>query len=114
MVIIASKDIGLADNSMLTLATFTYTSAEKIGMLEARINLTYCVVTLTLSLKSTRAYRGLDNAISALEELGVAALPILIYLRNTPTRLIKDMGYKAEYKYNPSFVNRKVEQEYLS
>ncbi|KAL9133729.1 MAG: hypothetical protein Q9175_005094 [Cornicularia normoerica] len=113
MVVIASEDIGLADNSMLTLATSTYTSAEKIGMPEARINLAHCAVALALSPKSTRAYRGLGNAMSALEEPGVAALPIPIHLRNAPTRLMKEMGYGAEYKYNPKFVDGKVEQEYL-
>lgn len=113
MVVIASEDVGLADNSMLTLATSTYTAAEKIGMPEARINLAHCAVALALSPKSTRAYRGLGNAIAALKEPGVAALPIPIHLRNAPTRLMKEMGYGAEYKYNPNFVDGKVTQEYF-
>lgn len=113
MVVIASEDVGLADNSMLTLATSTYTAAEKIGMPEARINLAHCAVALALSPKSTRAYRGLGNAMAALKEPGVAALPIPIHLRNAPTRLMKEMGHGAEYKYNPRFVDGKVKQEYL-
>ena len=113
MIVIASEDIGLADNSMLTLATSTYAAAEKIGMPEARINLAHCTVALALSRKSTRAYRGLENAMAALKEPGVAAIPIPIHLRNAPTRLMKEMGYGAEYKYNPSFVDGKVKQEYL-
>ncbi len=113
MVVIASEDVGLADNNMLTLATSTYTAAEKIGMPEARINLAHCAVALALSPKSTRAYRGLGNAMSALKEPGIAALPIPVHLRNAPTRLMKEMGYGADYKYNPSFVDGKVKQEYL-
>ncbi|KAL9067573.1 MAG: hypothetical protein Q9161_006762 [Pseudevernia consocians] len=113
MVVIASEDIGLADNSMLTLATSTYAAAEKIGLPEARINLAHCAVALALSPKSTRAYRGLDNAMSALKEPGIAALPIPVHLRNAPTRLMKEMGYGADYKYNPRFVDGKVKQEYL-
>lgn len=113
MVVIASEDIGLADNSMVTLATSTYTAAEKIGMPEARINLAHCAVALALSPKSTRAYRGLGNAMAVLKEPGVAALPIPIHLRNAPTRLMKELGYGAEYKYNPSYVDGKVKQEYL-
>lgn len=113
MVVIASEDVGLADNSMLTLATSTYAAAEKIGMPEARINLAHCAVALALSPKSTRAYRGLGNAMAALKEPGVAGIPIPIHLRNAPTRLMKEMGYGAEYKYNPSFVDGKVKQEYL-
>ena len=113
MVVIASEDIGLADNSMLTLATSTYAAAEKIGMPEARINLAHCAVALALSPKSTRAYRGLGNAMAALKEPGVAGISIPIHLRNAPTRLMKEMGYGAEYKYNPTFVDGKVKQEYL-
>ena len=113
MVVIASEDIGLADNSMLALATSTYTAAEKIGLPEARINLAHCAVALALSPKSTRAYRGLGNAMASLKEPGVAGLPIPIHLRNAPTRLMKEMGYGAEYKYNPRFVDGRVEQEYL-
>lgn len=113
MVVIASEDVGLADNSMLALATSTYTAAEKIGLPEAKINLAHCAVALALSPKSTRAYRGLGNAMASLKEPGVAGLPIPIHLRNAPTRLMKEMGYGAEYKYNPRFVDGRVKQEYL-
>ena len=113
MVVIASEDIGLADNSMLTLATSTYTAAEKIGMPEARINLAHCAVALALSKKSTRAYRGLNNAMAALKEPGAAGLPIPIHLRNAPTKLMKELGYGSEYKYNPSYVDGRVKQEYM-
>ena len=113
MVVIASEDVGLADNSMLTLATSTYSAAEKIGMPEARINLAHCAVALALSKKSTRAYRGLNNAMSALKEPGMAGLPIPIHLRNAPTRLMKELGYGKEYKYNPKYQDGKVKQDYL-
>ena len=113
MVVIASEDVGLADNSMLSLATATYTAAEKIGMPEARINLAHCAVALALSKKSTRAYRGLGNATAALAEPGIAGLPIPIHLRNAPTRLMKEMGYGKEYKYNPNYVDGQVKQEYF-
>lgn len=113
MVVIASEDVGLADNSMLTLAASAYTAAEKIGMPEARINLAHCAVALALSKKSTRAYRGLNNAMAALKEPGMAGLPIPVHLRNAPTRLMKELGYGKEYKYNPHYVDGRVKQEYL-
>lgn len=113
MVVIASEDVGLADNNMLTLATSAYTAAEKIGMPEARINLAHCAVALALSKKSTRAYRGLSNAMAALKEPGVAGHPIPVHLRNAPTRLMKELGYGKEYKYNPRYVDGRVKQEYL-
>lgn len=113
MVVIASEDVGLADNTMLSLATAAYTAAEKIGMPECRIVLGHATVALCLAPKSTRAYRGLSNAYAALREPGVAGLPIPIHLRNAPTKLMKELGYGDQYKYNPNYKEGKVVQEYL-
>jgi putative ATPase len=49
----------------------------------------------------------------ALKEPGVAALPIPFHLRNAPTKLMKEMGYGEDYKYNPNYLDGKVKQEYL-
>ncbi|KAH8428234.1 ssDNA-dependent ATPase MGS1 [Aspergillus melleus] len=113
LIVVASEDIGLADNSMLTLAISTHSAVEKIGLPEARINLAHATVAMALSKKSTRSYRGLNNANAALAEPGVAGLPIPIHLRNAPTRLMKELGYGKEYKYNPNYRNGEVAQEYL-
>lgn len=113
LIVMASEDIGLADNSMLSLASATYNACEKIGLPECRINLAHCAVAFSLAPKSTRAYRGLGNAMSALQEPGIAGLPVPIHLRNAPTRLMKELEYGKEYKYNPNYVNGKVKQEYL-
>ena len=113
LVVIASEDIGLADNTMLPLAIATYTAAEKIGMPEARIHLAHATVALALSKKSTRSYRGLNKAYSALQEPGVASLSIPMHLRNAPTRLMKELGYSDGYKYNPSYIDGRVHQDYL-
>jgi putative ATPase len=113
LVVVASEDVGLADNSMLALATATYDACERIGMPECRINLAHCVVALSLSKKSTRAYRALKEAESVLREPGMASLPIPKHIRNAPTRLMKDMGYGQGYKYNPEYEGGRVKQEYL-
>ncbi|KFH48294.1 ATPase WRNIP1-like protein [Hapsidospora chrysogenum ATCC 11550] len=113
MVVIASEDVGLADNSLLPLATAAYTATQQIGLPEARIPLAHCAVALCAAPKSTRAYRALNNAYSALREPGVASLPVPLHLRNAPTRLMRDMGYGAEYKYPPNYRDGKVRQTYL-
>ena len=113
MVVIASEDVGLADSSLLPLATAAYTAAQQIGMPEARIPLAHCAVALCLAPKSTRAYRALNNAYAALKEPGVAALPVPVHLRNAPTRLMREMGYGAEYKYPPNYRDGRVKQTYL-
>ncbi|KAL3962270.1 hypothetical protein ACCO45_003793 [Purpureocillium lilacinum] len=107
------SDVGLADNTLLPLATAAYTAAQQIGMPEARIPLAHCAVALCLAPKSTRAYRGLNNAYAALREPGVAGLPVPLHLRNAPTRLMRDMGYGAEYKYPPNYRDGRVRQAYL-
>jgi putative ATPase len=113
LIVVASEDVGLADNTLLSLATATYSACEKIGMPECRINLAHAVTALTLAPKSTRSYRGLNNAMDALKEPGIAALPIPHHLRNAPTKLMKDLGYGENYKYNPNYLDGKVKQEYL-
>ncbi|KAK4500383.1 hypothetical protein PRZ48_008572 [Zasmidium cellare] len=113
MMVIASEDVGIADNSLLSLATATYTAAEKIGMPECRINLAHCTVALCQAPKSVRAYRGLNAAYAALNEPGVAGLPVPVHLRNAPTKLMKELGYGKEYKYNPDFKDGRVVQDYL-
>ena len=113
LIVVASEDVGLADNTLLPLATAAYSACEKIGMPECRINLAHAAVALSLAPKSTRAYRGLSNALAALQEPGIAGLPVPVHLRNAPTRLMKEMGFGREYKYNPDFVDGKVAQEYL-
>ncbi|OBT56638.1 hypothetical protein VE04_03067 [Pseudogymnoascus sp. 24MN13] len=113
IVIAAAEDVGMADNSMLSLATATYTAVEKIGMPECRIALGHCTVALSLAPKSTRSYRSLNNAYAALGEPGVASLPIPVHLRNAPTKLMKELGYGAEYKYNPNYKDGRVKQEYM-
>ena len=113
LVVVASEDVGLADNTLLPLATAAYAAAEKVGLPEARINLAHATVALALAHKSTRAYRGLKNAEAALTEHGVANLPVPVHLRNAPTSLMKEMGYGKEYKYNPDYRDGRVKQEYL-
>lgn len=113
LVIISSEDVGLADNTLLSLATATYAACEKIGMPECRINLAHCTVALALAKKSTRSYRGLSQVEKLLREPGMAGLPIPMHLRNAPTRLLKEIGAGKGYKYNPSFKDGKVKQDYL-
>ncbi|KAL1648088.1 DNA-dependent ATPase mgs1 [Diplodia intermedia] len=113
LIVVASEDVGLADNTMLSLATATYAACEKIGMPECRINLAHATVALAMSPKSTRAYRGLNNAMASLQEPGIAGLPVPVHLRNAPTKLMKELGYGKEYKYNPDYLDGKVIQDYL-
>lgn len=113
MVVIASEDIGLADNNMLSLATAAYSACEKIGMPECRINLAHCTVALALAKKSVRSYRGLRAAMKCVTEEAVGNAPIPLHLRNASTKLMEGLGYAEGYKYNPDFKGGMVKQMYL-
>ena len=76
-------------------------ACQVIGMPECRINLAHVVTYLSEAPKSTRALEGYDRA----KEFGSqdVTLPAPISMRNTPTRLTKELSYGEEYKYQPQF-----------
>ncbi|KAJ6260298.1 hypothetical protein Dda_4523 [Drechslerella dactyloides] len=114
MMVMASEDIGLADNSLLSLATATHFAVQNVGMPEARINLAHCTVALCLAKKSTRTYRGISSVLALLQsDPEAASAPIPLHLRNAPTTLMKNLGYGKAYKYPPNYVDGIVKQEYL-
>lgn len=114
LIVIASEDVGMADNTLLPLCTAAHDAVEKVGLPEARINLAHAVTALALAPKSTRVYRALASVERALQEKpGTASLPIPMHLRNAPTRLMRDLGFGKAYKYPADYLDGKCAQEYL-
>ncbi|KAF8578718.1 P-loop containing nucleoside triphosphate hydrolase protein [Ramaria rubella] len=110
LIVMASEDIGLADNHALSLATATFTACQNVGMPECRINLAHCVAYLSEAHKSTRSYEAYNRAEAAAKDEATAPVPI--HLRNAPTRLMKELGYGKDYIYGPDYAHP-VHQEYL-
>jgi putative ATPase len=114
MVRMASEDIGQADESCLPFAVATYTAVQQVGMPEADCILAHCAVKLAEAKKSVRVYRAYNTVKSMLKsEPGAAAAVVPIHLRNAPTKLMKEIGYGKEYKYNPEFIDGNVNQQYM-
>ncbi|KAK9453769.1 hypothetical protein V1511DRAFT_504451 [Dipodascopsis uninucleata] len=114
MIRIASEDVGLADDSCLPFAVSTYEATQKIGMPEANVILAHCAVKLALAPKSVKVYRAYNMVAHLLKtEPAFSSATVPIHLRNAPTKLMKEIGYGKEYKYNPDYVNGIVNQEYL-
>ncbi|CZR67008.1 related to AAA family ATPase [Phialocephala subalpina] len=111
LILIASDDIGIADNSLLPLATAAYSAAEKIGMPECRISLAHATVALARAKKSMSVFLGLASALTALKEPGVSALAVPIHLRNVPAGLIEELEHRKDSKSNPDYKQGTVEQE---
>lgn len=99
MIIFASEDIGLANNSALMMAINTYEACRYVGLPECSLNLSHCAVYLSKSPKSIATYKAYCLAKAEIELSG--ALPVPLHLRNAPTKLMKDLGYGKDYKYSP-------------
>lgn len=81
-----------------------------VGLPECGENLAQCVVFLSESSKSTRSYNGWKKALSLVSS--EYNHPVPIHIRNAPTRLMKDLGYAKEYRYEPRFAHP-VHQEFF-
>lgn len=111
LVILAAEDIGLANPNALLLANATFDALQKIGWPEGRIILSECAVYLATSPKSNSAYMAINEALEYVEESG--NLPVPLHLRNAPTKLMKDLGYGADYHYPHSYPGNFVMQQYM-
>ncbi|MDO4753330.1 MAG: replication-associated recombination protein A [Candidatus Saccharibacteria bacterium] len=101
MVIFASEDIGLAGNGALALATACFQAVERVGMPESGLILAHATVALALSKKSRATtdawYKAQDLARKSMGE------PVPTWLRNAPTKLMKDLGFGKGQKWEAGF-----------
>lgn len=108
MVIFASEDIGLAGNGALSLATACFQAVERVGMPESGLILAHTTVALALSKKSRATadawYKAQDLAKKTMGE------PVPIWLRNSPTKLMRDLGFGKGQKWEAGF---HLDKEYL-
>jgi putative ATPase len=105
MIIFASEDIGLADNTMLPLAVTTFQAIERVGLPEGRIVLAHATVALSQAPKNRDAYDAIGRALTAAREHPGADVPL--HLRNAPTQLMKDLNYGEDYHWEPGFEHDK-------
>ena len=101
MVIFASEDIGLAGNGALALAMACFQAVERVGMPESGLILAHTCVALAKSKKSRETtdawYKALDLARKSPNE------PVPVWLKNAPTKLMKDLGYGKGQKWEAGF-----------
>ena len=108
MVIFASEDIGLAGNGALGLALDAFMAIERVGMPEGGIILSHVATALARAKKSRESY----NAWAKAKEMAdkTMNLPVPLHLRNAPTKLMADLGYGKDYKWEAGF---KAEKGFL-
>ena len=111
LVILASEDIGNANPTALVIANNCFQAVNVIGYPESRIILSQAVTYLAASAKSNAAYIAINEAQQTIQKTG--DLPVPLHLRNAPTKMMKDIGYGADYKYSHDFNNNFSDQDYL-
>ena len=109
--ILAAEDVGLANPNALLLANSTFQIVHTIGMPEARIPLAECTIYLASSAKSNSAYLAIDEALAVAKDTQMAAVPL--YLRNAPTQLMQELGYKDGYKYAHDYPGHFADLEFM-
>ena len=101
MIVFASEDIGLAAPTALVVANQVYQAVINIGLPEAQINLAHGVAYLCRCPKDRSAYEAYFAAKADADSQGNLEIPL--YLRNAPTKMMKDWGYARGYEpYNES------------
>lgn len=93
----AVEDVGLADPRALEIALAAAETYERLGSPEGELAIAQAVVYMAVAPKSNALYVAYGAARAFVQ--GDASRPVPMRLRNAPTRLMKDLGYGAGYRY---------------
>ena len=107
----ASEDVGNADPQALPLAVAAFQAYHQLGSPEGELALAQCCVYLATAPKSNAVYDGFKQALDEVERSG--SLPPPLVIRNAPTRLMKEIGYGAGYRYAHDEQGRIADQQHL-
>jgi putative ATPase len=101
MVIFASEDIGLAAPAALNLAVSAFMAVERIGMPEAQYAIFHCASVMAKAPKSRQVADAMSQAMQTAKDYSDLTVPL--HLRNAPTKLMKDLGYGKDTKWEANF-----------
>ena len=111
MIILASEDVGNADPKALTLAVACAQAVEFVGLPEGALNLAQTATYLASTPKSNASYLALKKAKSDVKR--TLNEPVPLHLRNSVTKLMKNVGYGKGYKYAHDFEGGYTKQQFL-
>lgn len=107
----ASEDVGMADPQALVVAMSAQQAVHFIGLPEGALALAQCVVYLATAPKSNALYAGYGAVKQDVYE--TRNDPVPLHLRNSPTDLMKNLGYGEGYKYAHDYDQGYVYQQNL-
>lgn len=94
---IAVEDVGLADPRALSMAVDAAEVYDRLGSPEGELALANVVVYLAIAPKSNAVYNAYNEVMRFVKKDGTRPVPM--YLRNAPTKLMKELGYHEGYRY---------------
>lgn len=107
----ACEDVGLADPMGLLVAVAAKDAYHFLGTPEGELALAEAAVYLACAPKSNRVYEAYNRTLEAVREHGY--LPVPLHIRNSPTPLMKELGYAKGYQYAHNDEDALVVQEHL-
>ena len=97
LVILASEDIGMADDGALLVADAAARAVEYVGLPEAQLNLAHAVVRLAVAPKSNRVTVALGRAAADARAAGAGEVPM--HLRDSHYQGARSLGHGEGYRY---------------
>ena len=97
LVILASEDIGLADDGALLVAEAAARAVDYVGLPEAQLNLAHAVVRLATAPKSNRVTVALGRAAADARAAGSGDVPM--HLRDAHYQGARSLGHGEGYRY---------------
>ncbi len=94
----AVEDIGLADPRAQRMCLDAWETYERLGSPEGELAIAQAVLYLACAPKSNAAYSAYKAARKLVEDTGTLEVPL--HLRNAPTRMMKDLDYGRDYRYD--------------
>ncbi|MDA8418455.1 MAG: replication-associated recombination protein A [Desulfobacteraceae bacterium] len=107
----ASEDIGNADPQALAVALHGRDAYHTLGSPEGELALAQVAIYLATAPKSNAIYRAYNQVLHDIRETGSLEVPL--HIRNSPTRLMKGLGYGQGYQYAHDHEDGLVAQEHL-
>lgn len=97
IIILASEEVGNADPRALQVAVNAAEAYERLGSPEGELALAQALVYVAVAPKSNAVSVAWHQALSFVRN--DRTRPVPLHLRNAPTQLMKELGYKKDYRY---------------
>jgi putative ATPase len=107
----ASEDVGMADPQAMPQVIAAWSAFERVGFPEGRLFMAQAITYVATAPKSNASYMGFNEAINLAQQTG--SLPPPKHILNAPTKLMKELGYHAGYRYDHDYPDAFSGQEFF-